>query len=378
MRRTFIRRVSVAALLIAMLTAAPILAQPPTQGTLGVADAVVTATGTLDKSVVFQVSGTWSGTITFEASIAGAWTAIPVQRQSTYGLATTTTSNDVYVAPNPGYSQVRARMSAYTSGLAVVAIKGGPAETVPGAATGAATNMWTTIAREDFTRPLLVLSVTAAGAKALTDNATQYVWGSPSGLITYREEAAKTASSWIVAANKLDISADDTTNDEGVEILLGDGAVTDASAWITAGTNGGCFTVNFTIALIAGTDQFVIGWRKAEAFQDVAAYASYADWSVVGINNVDGSIFSLGEVAGGGTLSDDSGVNAANGGTYTLKSCISSTRVPTAFLNGNPITMTNSGTAKTSAIGMNPFISYLHSANAVDTAITINWWEISR
>lgn len=376
MRHVHSFRVSLAALLIAALCCVPVFAQ--TVGSLGAAEATVTAPGSLEKSLTFQVSGTWSGVITFEASVAGTWTAVPAMRQSTFGLASTTTANDLFVIPNPGYSQVRARMSSYTSGAAVVAIKGGPAETVPGAAAGAFSNLWTTIAREEFTRPLLVLSTTAAGAKGVGAAGTNYVWGSPSGLVTYREELAKTTSSWIVADNKLDISADNTTDNEGVEIYLGDGIVTDASSWIITGKQGGCFTVNFTIALIAGTDQMLIGWRKHEAFQGGNVYTGYADWSIVGINNVDGSVFSLGEVAGGGTLSDDSGINATNASTHTLKSCISAARVPTAFLNGTPITMTNSGTAKTADIGMNPFITYLQAGGAVDANIRINWWEISR
>lgn len=242
----------------------------------------------------------------------------------------------------------------------------------------------TVLLRDNFSQPHYVRTVssTAFGAaKTLTDAATNMVLGSPLGIIQFREELAKTTSSWVDANGTLDITADNTTNDEGVEIALGD-SVGGAGGWVVSrsATNGaGCFAVNFTIALIAGTDQFVIGWRKAEAFQDVAAYAGYADWSVVGINNVDGSIFSLGEVNGGGTLSDDSGVNAANGETHTLKSCIAATTgVPSAYLDGLPITMTNSGTAKTSAIAMYPFISYLQAGGAVDAGITINWMELTK
>ena len=233
--------------------------------------------------------------------------------------------------------------------------------------------------RESFIEPLMVFEQDFS-PKVLTDGATNYVLGSPLGLITYREELGKTASSWIISAtNKLDITADDTTDDEGVEVVLGDGLVTDASAWLTTGTTGGCFEVNFTVALIAGTDQFVIGWRQNEAFRSDNVYTGYADWSVVGINNVDGSVFSLGEVAGAGTISDDSGTNAANAGTYTLKSCINaSTRVPTAYLDGTAITMTSSGTAKTAARKMNPFISYLQAGGAVDAGITVNWMAVTR
>jgi len=240
------------------------------------------------------------------------------------------------------------------------------------------------MAMESFHQPHMVVKNDFT-AKALTDGSVNVVFGSPSGIVNYREEQDKTASSWVNTTTGLDISADNTIDDEGVEIYLGNGADTTTGWHIARGSTGACFTVNFTIALIAGTDQFVIGWRQNEAWRDDNVYTGYADWSVVGINNVDGSIFSEGEVAGGGTLQDDSGVNAANGDTRTLKVCLAETTgVPTAYYTTNgsptfvPITMTNSGTAKTAGIQMNPLISYQQAGGAIDAGIKINWWAITR
>lgn len=394
------KRLSVC-ILVAAVLAWPMAAsaQVVVQSISTAGETVVYPFAGVPRSAVVQLSGTWTGTLTFEASVQpGTWTAVVLVRQSTSAISSTATANDTYMLSNPGYSAVRARASAWTSGTAVVAIQSGNGAPDPAIASAAgniltrtggtivptvSTDVFGTIstsgeflAREAFLQPHIVVEQDFT-AKVLTAASTMYVLGSPVGLITYREELAKTTSSWVVAANKLDITADNTTISEGVEIYLGDGLLTDASNWVQTGTTGGCFTVNFDIALIAGTAQFVIGWRNNGAFQAGNVYTGYANWSVVGINNVDGSVFSLGEVAGGGTLSDDSGVNAANGGTYTLKSCLSTTGVPTAFLNGNPITMTNSGVAKTTATGMNPFISYL-AAGTTDANIRINWFEVSR
>jgi hypothetical protein len=247
------------------------------------------------------------------------------------------------------------------------------------------------IAKESFAQPHFVRLATATAfgaAKGVGDTNVNMVLGSPLGIIQYWEEQGKTTSSWVDTGARLDISADDTVDNEGVEIVIGD-ALTGASGWLTVGAaapqGGGCFEVNFTVALIAGTDQFLIGWRKIAAFDAAANYANYADWAVVGMNNVDGSIFSLGEVATGGTLSDDSGVNAANADTRTFRVCIAAvTGVPTASYTANGsstftnITMTNSGVAKTAGVELVPFISYIHSAGAVDTGIFINWMRLTR
>lgn len=228
--------------------------------------------------------------------------------------------------------------------------------------------------RESFDQPFIVLEEDFT-PKVLTDGGTNVVLGSPVGVIEYREEQNKTTSSWVVANGTLDISADNTTDNEGVEIYLGDDD-DQTTGWVIAQSTGLCFNVNFTITLIAGTDQFVIGWRQNEAFRDDNVYTGYTDWSIVGVTAVDGSIFAQHEVNGGGTLSDDSGTDIANASTHTLSSCILTTGIPTAALDGTAITLTNGGTAHTSGTKMNPFISYLQAGGVVDPNIRINYFEL--
>ena len=111
--------------LVCCLSAATVMAQ--TSGALSAEGDAVTFEPAGAASAVFQISGTFVGTITFEASVSGnVWTATVVARQSTYALASTATTTDTYLLHNPGYTKVRARMSSYTSGTAVVSIGSGP------------------------------------------------------------------------------------------------------------------------------------------------------------------------------------------------------------------------------------------------------------
>lgn len=221
-------------------------------------------------------------------------------------------------------------------------------------------------------------------AKSLDDAEENFVYGSPLGIIEYREELGKTTSSWVTIDGQLDISADDTIDEEGVEIVFG--ATSDAALnqVIEAGTHGACISAMITITDISGTDQVQLGWRQNEAFQDVAAYGGYTVWNTVGPNNVDGSIVSSQEVSEA-TDTDDSAVNWADGERRALKVCISSTGVPTAYYTAAspdneepiyiPITMTETGGTLTAGTGMVPFFSYL--AETTDGAdVTIQWVQL--
>lgn len=81
-----------------------------------------------------QISGTWAGTITFEATLDGAnWVAF-VMLPSTSLDATTdavssTTANGAWSAPNMAYQAVRARYSTDTSGTPTIAIRSLPGAT---------------------------------------------------------------------------------------------------------------------------------------------------------------------------------------------------------------------------------------------------------
>lgn len=72
----------------------------------------------------FSISGTWAGTLTFEATLDNLqWrTAAVVDASLTTspGLVTTTTANGLFTFTNSSYLAVRAKFTTYTSGVAVV------------------------------------------------------------------------------------------------------------------------------------------------------------------------------------------------------------------------------------------------------------------
>lgn len=224
-------------------------------------------------------------------------------------------------------------------------------------------------------------------AKSLSDTEENFVTGSVLGAIEYREEQAKTASSWITINNELDISADNTTTDEGVEIVWG--AVSDATLnqLIEVGSTGGCVAAMITVADISGTDKVLIGWRENEAFQDAANNAGYSDWATIGITSTAGALSAQDEEAGGGTQTDAVGVSWADGERRGLKTCISKAGAPSFYYTAaSPDTRyprwiqvptTNTGDALTAAEGLVPALWFL-TEGTDGPNVTVQWVEITR
>jgi hypothetical protein len=232
--------------------------------------------------------------------------------------------------------------------------------------------------RQNFLEPMRVIPDTFDDTTPdLLDGEVNFVSTANGIQFEYREEQNKTTSSMIFnGAGAIDISADDTTDNEGVEIYLGSSANT-TTGYLIVGTNELCFSVRVDVALIAGTDQFVIGWRENAAYEAANIYANYTEYAVIGINNVDGSVFALQENGDPATASDDSGTNWSNGQEATLTTCIDGDGNTEYYFGDTVVTDTNTDDfALTSGTVMNPFISYMQAGGAVDPAITILWWEI--
>lgn len=67
--------------------------------------------------VALQLLGTWSGTVTFEATIDGnTWVAFNMVPSNSATAASTATSNGAWSANCAGFDSVRARFSTATSG----------------------------------------------------------------------------------------------------------------------------------------------------------------------------------------------------------------------------------------------------------------------
>lgn len=73
------------------------------------------------SQVVYQIFGTWAGTVTFENTIDGStWDSIRAEDLSTGTLATTTTGNGTFRIDASGVFKTRARFSTDTSGTVSV------------------------------------------------------------------------------------------------------------------------------------------------------------------------------------------------------------------------------------------------------------------
>lgn len=222
--------------------------------------------------------------------------------------------------------------------------------------------------------------------KSLTDTEENFVYGSTLGPIEYREEQTKTASSWVAINGQLDISGDNTTSAEGVEIIFG--AVSDAALnqVLELGTHGACIAAMITVADISGIDELVIGWRQNEAFVDAILYETYDEYAIIGIQDTAGDVDVEDEEAGAGVQNDDAVVTWADGERRALKVCISSTGVPTFYYtaaspdNEEPlyvqVTTTNTGDALTIGDGMVPFLAFLISGTD-GPDVTVQWIELS-
>jgi len=91
---------------------------------LGAAEAAVTVTVADADRIAFVVTGTFTGTITFEASVDGTtFAAFGMQVPTGGAIVSTATAPGTFAAianSCQGFETVRARMSAYTSGTALV------------------------------------------------------------------------------------------------------------------------------------------------------------------------------------------------------------------------------------------------------------------
>lgn len=71
-----------------------------------------------------QVAGTFVATITWEATANDSdWVAVQAANVGTLAVSTTTSGTGLFEVPIAGFSQFRARISAYTSGSITVAVK---------------------------------------------------------------------------------------------------------------------------------------------------------------------------------------------------------------------------------------------------------------
>lgn len=106
-----------------------------TTGTITASGKSVNVDVTNFSALAIQTSGTWSGTLQFEASIDNSiWFAIKAAKVFTQDIESSTTSNNKWVAQVSGFNQVRIRASSFSSGTATIALQ--PGQGVSGSSFG--------------------------------------------------------------------------------------------------------------------------------------------------------------------------------------------------------------------------------------------------
>mgnify|MGYP001566147037 CR=1 FL=1 len=79
------------------------------------------------SGVALQLTGTWSGTVTFEATLEGnTWVAFNMVPSNSATAASTATANGAWSVNCGGYDAVRARFSTATSGTVKVTLQACP------------------------------------------------------------------------------------------------------------------------------------------------------------------------------------------------------------------------------------------------------------
>ncbi|HKE43887.1 MAG TPA: hypothetical protein VKB41_05050 [Steroidobacteraceae bacterium] len=111
----------------------------------------------------FDISGTFVGTLQFEATIDGTnWRLVQLLNVSTGGASATTTAAGSYTLSNIGFLTLRVRATTWTSGTALVSMRRGYAAW----ARSGGTNPSPTIAQVTIT-PDLILKAAGTNASAL-------------------------------------------------------------------------------------------------------------------------------------------------------------------------------------------------------------------
>jgi len=160
----------------------------------------------------------------------------------------------------------------------------------------------------------------------------------------------------------------DQTEDDGMELTRGITSRNPES--FVVGTDGAFyFKCRFTIPNVSGTDDCLVGFRKAEAY---AAYDAYND--AAGFNVISGDIYLSTIIGGAATVETDTTDNWADTEEHELEILVSSAGVVTYKIDGVAPTVTAAYTF-TTGLRVIPFFYFLHAAAPVAGAITISKWE---
>lgn len=244
--------------------------------------------------------------------------------------------------------------------------------------TGLGTKLDTTIARlnqlaqnmtrEDFESQPIVSKALGIGGAPTGTAGDENLMMFEDNIFEYHIIGTQTIVAPVHTAAGLNIGMDQTDND-GVEITQG---ITSRSrAAFVVGTDGSFYAkCQFSIATVAGTDDCVFGFRKAEAYQ--AGPDAYDEWA--GLNVIAGDIKIETELNAGGTDTTDTTDDWADGETHTLEVYVSAAGVVTFKIDGAAPTVTAAYTFDDGEVVV-PFLLMIQANAAQTGVVALKYWE---
>jgi hypothetical protein len=194
-------------------------------------------------------------------------------------------------------------------------------------------------------------------------------------VFSYRLDGAQASPFIVVPGVGLDIDNTGTDN-EGVEIILSDLAVS-TQGWSVVGSSPATYVkASITIASVSGTDNFSFGWRLSETFVDDFVLATYDTYGAYHINDTAGNLqIQTGDDTVDGTDEEDQVADWGDGETHVLEVRLATDGTFTFYIDGLPSTVTNANGAAAAGDVMYPFFGFINAADA-DTELRVNWIEV--
>ncbi len=220
----------------------------------------------------------------------------------------------------------------------------------------------------EFNSVGVVSTKTSGGGAATGTTGDENLWLYPMDMFEYHILGTQTILQPVLATGGVNIGLDQVDND-GLEI--GQGITAQSNRAFTVGTDAFYIKVQFSVAVINGTDDMAVGFRKIEAYN--AVLETYTDMAALGFNAADGDIM-IRTSDDGSNVNTDTTDQWADTETHTFGVFVTDAGVVTYTIDGAAPTTTAAFTIDDTDVVV-PFL-FMLQANGVQTgAVVLKSWE---
>lgn len=210
-----------------------------------------------------------------------------------------------------------------------------------------------------------ICAALAGAGAAVTTTGTTNLMNCDGVLFEYRNIGTQTLVAPAWASTGLDIARDLTDND-GTEITQG--CTARARHAYTVGTDAAVFfEVTTKVTDVSGTDQYLIGWRKAEAYQ--------ADWNdyndLAALNVLSGTVNISTILANATTVNTATSTTWADAASKTVRVEVDATGKCSFLVDG--VVQSQYGFSFASATVIVPFLYLVHDADVAEATLLTSW-----